>query len=432
MREDVNMQAWIARRIGARYAYLAAGLTFVALLVTAGMRATPGVLLVPWQSAFGWDRSAVSLAAAVGILFYGALGPFGAATMQSFGIRRTLAGALALMSLSAGLSLFMTRPWQLVATWGVLSGIGGGCVAMGFAAVIVNRWFVARRGLMTGVLTAATATGSLIFLPSLAAVAQAGGWRPVVIVVGAATAILAPLILVLLPESPAAVSLRPLGARPGDPEVILPVRSNPIRTALGALVRAAGVRDFWLLAGAFFICGFTTNGLIGTHLISMCGDYGMAATTAAGLMAAMGVFDMIGTTASGWLTDRFDSRTLLFIYYGLRGLSLIYLPFSDFSLAGLSLFAVFYGLDWIATIPPTLRLANRIFGEAAAPVVFSWIAVGHQAGAASAAFLAGVLRTAQGDYVDAFFISGGTALFAALLSLLVGRGRRSDPFPAVA
>ena len=426
------MQDWIARVVGVRYAYLAAGLTFVALLVTAGMRATPGVLLVPWQTAFGWDRGTVSLAAAVGILFYGALGPFGAATMQSFGIRRTLAGALALMSASAVLSLFMTQPWQLVATWGVLSGIGGGCVAMGFAAVIVNRWFVARRGLMTGILTAATATGSLIFLPSLAAIAQAGGWRPVVMVVGAATAVLAPLILLLLPESPADVSLSPLGARPGDPLPVLPLRTNPISSALGALARAARVRDFWLLAGAFFVCGFTTNGLIGTHLISMCGDYGLAATTAAGLMAAMGVFDMIGTTASGWLTDRFDSRTLLFIYYGLRGLSLIYLPYSHFTLYGLSLFAVFYGLDWIATIPPTLRLTNRIFGEAAAPVVFSWIAVGHQAGAASAAYLAGVMRTAQGDYLDTFFIAGGTALFAALLSLMVGRGGASGPVPSAA
>jgi predicted MFS family arabinose efflux permease len=206
-----------------------------------------------------------------------------------------------------------------------------------------------------------------------------------------------------------------------------PPARNPFSTAIGGLVRATGYRDFWLLAGGFFICGFTTNGLVGTHLISFCGDFGIPEVTAAGLVASMGVFDIFGTTFSGWLTDRFDPRKLLFMYYGLRGLSLIYLPFSDFSFYSLSIFAVFYGLDWIATVPPTLRLATEVFGERDAPVVFGWIGAFHQLGAASAAFFAGVMRTAEGTYADAFMIAGGTALIAALLSLLIrGGGREPD------
>ncbi|MFO1013885.1 MAG: MFS transporter [Caulobacteraceae bacterium] len=414
------------RPFGQNYAFVVAGVTFVALLTAAGLRATPGVLLTPWQTALGWDRATISFAAATGIFLYGLVGPFGAALMQSLGIRKTLAAAFVVMSAGAGLSLMMTEPWQLVATWGVMTGLGTGCVAMSFAAVIVNRWFAKNRGLMTGLLTAATATGNLIFLPAFAAIAASGGWKPVVTVVAVATAVMAPLVFLLIPDRPAEAGLLPYGTEPGDPLPPEPVRQNPIRMAVGALVMAAGKRDFWLLFGAFFICGFTTNGLIGTHMISLCGDHGMLPVMAASVMAMMGLFDLVGTTASGWLTDRFDSRRLLFLYYVLRGLSLIYLPFSDFSLYGLSLFAVFYGLDWIATVPPTLRLTNKVFGEASAPIVYGWIAAGHQAGAASAAFLGGVIRTQTGSYLDAFLIAGGAAVAAGVMSLLVGRGGGAD------
>lgn len=416
-----------------RYALIVLVVSFLCLLAAAGVRSTPSVLMVPWEHAFGWDRSTISLAAGIGIFLYGLIGPFAAALMQSIGVRRTLSGALALMSLSAGLSLLMSEPWQLIATWGVLSGLGSGCVALVLAATIVNRWFLNHRGLAMGVLSASTATGNLVFLPVLAALVESGGWQFVVIAVAIVTAALVPVVLMLLPERPADIGALPYGAVE-DAHIAEPAApANPMRLALSTLVMAAHHRNFWLLFATFFICGFTTNGLIGTHLISMCADYAIPAVSAASLMAAMGLFDLAGTTASGWLTDRFDSRWLLFFYYALRGLSLLYLPFSDFTFYGLSLFAIFYGLDWIATVPPTLRLTSESFGDRAAPIVFGWIAAGHQLGAATAAFSAGVLRTELGSYFEALMMAGTAGLLAAVLSLWIGRNTKLEelrPIPA--
>jgi MFS family permease len=421
----------ISRRLGQRYAIVVAGVTFFSLLCAAGLRSVPGVLLIPWQEAFGWSRDIISLAAAVGILLFGLMGPFAGALMQQIGIKRTMIGGLTLMALSTGSSVFMTAPWQLIATWGVLSGIGSGCVSAVLSATIVNRWFVTNRGVAIGFLSASTATGTLIFLPALAAIADNDGWRPVVLVVSAVAALLVPLVWLLLPESPQAIGVLPFGAPADAPPAPVAVRANPVRTAFDALGRAASKMDFWLLFATFFICGFTTNGLIGTHLISLCADHGFPEVRAASLLALMGIFDIVGTTGSGWLTDRFDARKLLCAYYGLRGLSLIYLPFSDFSIFGLSIFAVFYGLDWLATVPPTLKLANRAFGERQAPIIFGWIFTGHQLGAACAAFIAGSLRTAEGNYVQAFVLAGATGLIAAGLALLIGRSG-SAPAPVAA
>ena len=415
---------------GPRYAFVVAGVIFIALLCTAGLRSSTGVLMAPWEAAFGWTRSQISLAAAIGIFLYGLAGPFSAAIMQSFGIRRTLLGALGLMTLATSLTLFVREPWQLYLTWGVLSGLGSGCVGMVLAATIVNRWFVRNRGLVTGLLTASTATGTLIFLPGLAALTEMGGWKPVVTTLAVLTAGLIPVVWFILPERPSAIGLVAWGADADAPVAPEPARANPFGAAVRVLLESARKLDFWLLFGTFFFCGFTTNGLVGTHMISMCVDNGLAITAAAGLLAMMGVFDLVGTTASGWLTDRYDPRKLLFIYYGLRGVSLIYLPYSDFSLYSLSLFAVFYGLDWLATVPPTLRLANQAFGESKAPIVFGWIFTGHQMGAASAAFMGGALRTSQGSYLEAFVVAGATAVAAGFAALLIGRGRR-EPAAAV-
>jgi predicted MFS family arabinose efflux permease len=316
----------------------------------------------------------------------------------------------------------MTEPWHLVLTWGLLSGLGTGCVAMVLGATVVNRWFATNRGLVMGLFAASTATGTLIFMPGLAAIAQAGGWQPVVLTVAACAAALIPLVYWLLPERPADAGLTPYGAAPGA-AVAAPPSGDPLAAAFGALGRAVRKRDFWFLFATFFVCGFTTNGLVGTHLIALCGDHGIAEVQAASLLALMGFFDLFGTTASGWLTDRYDPRKLLFVYYGFRGLSLIYLPFSDFSFYGLSIFAVFYGLDWIATVPPTLRLTTEMVGEREAPVVFGWILAGHQMGAASAAVFAGAMRTVQGDYLQAFVIAGLTGVAAAVISLMIGRGK---------
>lgn len=410
-----------AQKMGPRYAFVVVAFAFVVLLASAGQRAVPGVLLVPLEQAFGWNRDTTSLSAAIGIFLYGLVGPFAAALMQSVGVRRTLMGALALMAVASAASAFMTQPWQLVATWGVLSGLGTGCVAIVFGATIVNRWFVKHRGLMMGLLTASTATGTLIFLPALAALADSSGWRPVVLMVAGICALLLPLAWWLMPERPADVGMVPYGADTTVAVAAPAAPSNPLKSALGALRRAARTRDFWFLFATFFICGFTTNGLIGTHFIALCSDRGMAQVQAAGFLALMGLFDLIGTTASGWLTDRYDARRLLFVYYSLRGLSLMLLPFSDFSFYSLGLFAVFYGLDWIATVPPTLKLAVQSFGERDAPIVFGWIVAGHQVGAASAAFMAGALRTSQGSYLEAFMIAGATGFIAAVIALRVGR-----------
>jgi sugar phosphate permease len=407
--------------LGQRYAFVVVGVTFLSLLVAAGLRSAPGVLMVPWQTAFGWERSTISLAAAIGIFLYGLMGPFAAAIMQTFGVRRTLSVALVLMSASTGLSLFMTEPWHLVATWGVLSGLASGCVAIVLGATIVNRWFVTNRGLVMGLLTASTATGGLVFLPLFARISEAAGWRPVVMIIALASALLAPLVFFVMRERPSDVGSEPYGAPVGEPPPPQASFGNPLRRALDTLLMASRKPDFWLLFGTFFICGFTTNGLVGTHMISMCVDQGMALAAAGTLMAAMGVFDLVGTTASGWLTDRFDPRKLLCIYYALRGISLIFLPFSDFSLYSLSLFAVFYGLDWIATVPPTLKLTTQVFGDRDAPIVFGWIAAGHQLGAALAAFMAGVMRTELGGYLEAFVIAGVTGLVAAGLALMIAR-----------
>jgi sugar phosphate permease len=365
------------------------------------------------------------LAAAVGIFLYGLAGPFSATVMQQFGIRRTVMFALGLMAASNLISAYMTTAWQLILCWGVLSGLGTGCVASVLGATVVNRWFATHRGLVMGLMTASAATGTLIFLPLLAAINQNHGWRTVVLAVALSAAALIPLVAAL-PERPEDVGLRrygaPLEEAPlEDAKAPRPTTGNPLHLALGALMMATRRRDFWYLAVTFFICGFTTNGLVGTHLIALCSDHGIPEVRAAGLLAMMGVFDLIGTTASGWLTDRFDPRRLLFLYYGLRGAALIYLPYSNFSLGGLAVFAVLFGLDWIATVPPTLRLTTEIFGEHNAAVIYGWILATHQVGAACAAFAAGYLRTLQGDYVAAFVFAGSSGLVAAALALLIAR-----------
>ena len=411
------------RPLGQNYAFIVIGVIFLSLLVAAGLRAAPGLLLQPLHNAFGWSVDVISLSGAIGILLYGLVGPFGAALMAKFGVRQILVGALCLMAGSIGLSLLMTQSWQLIATWGVLSGLGSGCVAMVLGATVVNRWFVTNRGLMMGLLSASAATGTLIFQPGLAKLGAIGGWQWIVAAVALGCALLIPFALFLVPNQPSDIGLRPYGAPASTPIAPLPPQKGLFDASVGALMRASKTRTFWYLFATFFICGFTTNGLVGMHLVSFCGDRGIPEVQAAGLMAMMGVFDLFGTTLSGWLTDRFDPRKLLFFYYGLRGLALIYLPFSDFSIYSLSIFGVFYGLDWIATVPPTLRLTNEAFGDRDAPVVFGWIAAGHQVGAASAAAMAGYLRVMQGSYVEAFIISGMTGIIAALIALLIARKR---------
>ncbi len=417
----------IARIVAGRvhYAWLVVAIMFVVILASVGVRAAPGVLIVPLEQSFGWSAAVISGAISLNILLFGLVGPFAAGLIQVIGLKRTVLISMALLVVGAGLSSFITQVWQLYLTWGVLVGLGSGAGMVGLATAIANRWFVARRGLVVGLLTAGNASGQLVFLPLLASLATSQGWHSVPMVVALVILLLMPVVLLTLPESPASVGLGPFGS---DQIVPLPPHSgNPFMIAILGLARGCRSVDFWLLFISFAVCGFSTNGLVATHLIPFCIDHGIAAVSAAGLLAAMGVFDLIGTTFSGWLTDRYNPRILLFWYYSLRGLSLIVLPFTQFDVVSLGIFAAFYGLDWVATIPPTVTLTNDVFGRRDAPVMISWIVAGHQLGGALAALGAGETRYLTGSYVPAFLASGVACLLAALLVQ-----RITQPRPALA
>ena len=405
------------------YAWIVAGTTFVVLLVGAAIRATPGVLMVPLEHDLGWSRTMISLAVSVNLLLYGLAGPFCAAVAERFGVRGVIAAAMAMLAAAILLATQIHESWQLVVLWGLVVGIGTGMTANVLGAVVATRWFSQRRGLVLGALTAATATGQLLFLPLLAGLAAGPGWRWALVAVGGAALLMVPLALLLIREHPTDVGLRPLGAAADAPDP--PRRAgNPIVIAFQVLGRVSRTRDFWLLAGTFFVCGASTNGLIGTHFISACMDHGIPEVTAAGMLATMGIFDLFGTTGSGWLSDRIDSRWLLFTYYGLRGLSLIFLPRALLEQQGMSIFTVFYGLDWIATVPPTVKLSADAFGPRDAPIVFGWVVAAHQVGASVAALSAGIVRDQLGDYRYAFVSSGMMCLLAAGFALAIARGAR--------
>jgi len=416
------------RRI--HYGWIVAAVTFVVLLSSAGVRATPSILIVPLEREFGWARATISLAISINLILYGLMGPFAATLMQRLGVRTTVLLSAATLVTGVALTPLVRAPWQLVLLWGVVVGIGTGMAALVLGATVVNRWFTERRGLVMGVLTASTATGQLIFLPLLAAVVQRYGWRAATLLVAGAVSLVIPLVLLFMRERPEEVGLTRYG-EPNSGTTSEGARAPTSAGALAALRQGGRSRDFWLLAGSFFICGASTNGLIGTHLIPACIDHGIPEVRAAGLLAVMGVFDFLGTTGSGWLSDRWNNRYLLSWYYGLRGLSLLFLPFAlTHTALGLPLFAVFYGLDWIATVPPTVRLTSNAFGRENGPVMFGWIVAAHQLGAATAAYGAGALRTALGGYVEAFTIAGVLCFLAALMVLGIGRQRSARGLPA--
>jgi len=414
--------AAMARR-GLHYGWVVAAVTFLTMLVTAGAVGAPGVLIGPLQREFGWATADISSALAVRLLLFGLMGPFAAAFMNRFGVRPVVSVALTLIASGILGSFFMTKLWHLVMLWGIVVGLGTGLTAMVLGATVATRWFHARRGLVVGLLTASTATGQLVFLPLLASLTESVGWRSALVLVLAMLVVATLAVLALMRDRPSDIGLAPFGS---DSLAPAPPPAGGfgamLMSPLVALREASRTHTFWVLFGTFFICGASTNGLVQTHFVSLCGDFGMAATTAAGVLAMIGIFDFAGTVGSGWLSDRFDSRWLLFWYYGLRGLSLLYLPFTDFSFYGLSLFAVFYGLDWVATVPPTIKIAADKFGEKT-NLVFGWIFAGHQLGAAFAAYGAGFSRTVYESYLPAFFIAGALCLFAAaFVTTLRGTG----------
>ena len=403
------------------YAWIIAAVTFVALLVAASTRSTPGLLLVPLEKEFGWSRATISFAVGVNILLYGLIGPFAAAMMDSFGVRRMMVGGLMLIGIGVALTPLMQHSWQLVVLWGFVVGSGCGVIANVLAATIAARWFTAKRGLVMGLLTSSAAAGQLLFLPLFAAIIAAYGWRAMAIVLALIAFVLVIPVAKLMRNRPEDIGLNAYGEAPGT--VVTPPAppGNPIHVAFGALGSGLRSRDFWLIGGSFFVCGASTNGLIGTHLVAACTDHGITEVAAASMLGMMAVFNFAGATGSGWLSDRMDNRVLLAIYYGLRGLSLVFLPYAFDSFYALSLFVVFYGLDWIATVPPTVKLTATTFGKENTGIMFGWISAIHQLGSASAAYLAGVIRVDLGNYTQAFIISGALCFVAAVLVMAVGR-----------
>jgi len=417
----------LARHMGARqihYGWAVLAATFLTMLVVAGAVGAPGVFIIPLQKEFGWSAADISGALAIRFVLFGCMGPFAAAFMNRFGVRRMMLISLSIVIGGLLLSMGMTQLWQLVLLWGVVIGIGTGLTAMVLGATVATRWFTHRRGLVMGLLSASTATGQLAFLPLLAALTERFGWQAAILLVCGAILLAALAVLLLMRDRPSDLGLPPYGESEVHPVPAQPAGFGALLISpLRILADAARVPSFWILFFTFYICGASTNGLVQTHFIALCGDYGLAAVGAASMLAMMGLFDFAGTLASGWLSDRFDNRWLLCCYYGLRGLSLLYLPFSDFSLYSLSIFAAFYGLDWVATVPPTVKLTAQRFGPERANVVFGWIFAGHQLGAASAALAGGLSRTVWQSYMPAFVAAGILCLIGAGLVLFINRGR---------
>ena len=346
--------------------------------------------------------------------------------MERYGLRRMLCMALLLIACGLVLATRMHSLWQLFLLWGLVLGVGSGLTALVLGATVANRWFDRRRGLVLGILTASSATGQLVFLPLAAALIQRFGWRVAVLPVVSGCLIIALLAFALLRERPKDLGMLPFGADPqsaASAAVWRPSFAEPLK----ALLSVSRNGSFWVLCGTFFVCGLSTNGLIQTHFISLCGDYGLAAIPAASVLAMIGGFDFLGTIGSGWLSDRFDNRKLLFWYYGLRGLSLLWLPHSDFTLYGLSLFAMFYGLDWVATVPPTVKLTTAIFDRQRSAMIFGWIFACHQLGGAAAAYGAGLTRTVMLTYSPALYTAGIACLLAAISIFLIRGPGESIP-----
>ena len=408
-------------------AWIAFGVTFLTLAASAGYRSAPSVLIVPLQDAFGWSRSTISLAVSVNVLLYGLTAPFAAALIDRFGIRKVFMCALTTVGLGSIATIFIEKPWHLILLWGVVVGIGTGSMALVAAASIANRWFIQKKGLVIGMLTAAAATGQLIFLPSLSTLVKDHGWKSVGLTIGCAALIMVPIIFFFLKEKPSSIGLKPYGAPIDWEEPVLPKR-NAAKEALMALRDASHKRDFWFLLFSFLVCGLSTNGLVGTHFIPASHDHGMSEVTAASLLALIGVFDVVGTIFSGYLTDRIDPRKLLVFYYFFRGLSLFLLPSILFSTlhASTFVFVIFYGLDWVATVPPTVVLARIVLGPDRGTMVYGWIFAAHQVGASIAAEGAALLRVHFGNYALAFYIAGIFCLAASYVVLQIGKSEKDS------
>ncbi len=413
------------------YSWVILFLTFFSIIVAGIVRSSSGVFVIPFEEEFQWNRSMISFAFGLSLFIYGFSGPFMGAIVQSVGIKKMMLLSMGTLMLSLLLSLFMTEPWQLILVWGVLNGLGASLFLTVLSPMIANTWFVKSRGLAVGILTASTATGQLLLLPLLAYVIEVSNWKNAITIIFILSMVMFILIIFLMKDSPKRLGIPPYGGQEEtQTEAIPQPKTNPFKMALDVLFHAFKYKEFWLLAGSFFVCGLSTSGLIGTHFVSLCVSFGIAAVTAASFLSIMGVFDLVGTTASGWLSDRVDNRWLLFWYYGLRGLSLLLLPFalSQGSYTMLIIFTVFYGLDWIATVPPTINIARNVFGLEKSVIIYGWIFAAHQVGAAVAAYGGGVLFEQYNTYIHAYIGAGVFCFLASLFVILIKKEHGSTKF----
>jgi predicted MFS family arabinose efflux permease len=408
-------------RLGIHYGWGVVSAIFLTMLSTSAAMGMVGVLMLPLKTEFGWDLGAISGALALRVLLYGMVAPFAAALLQRYGVRPVVATALGLIVAGLLLASRITALWQLWLTWGVMIGLATGVTANVLGATVATRWFTHRRGLVVGVLSASNATGQLLFLPMAAWLADDMGWRFAMLPVGILCLVCMLLVIVVVRDHPGDINLPSYGDTTVVPAPSRRSGANALKVSFSALRLAVGNRTFWILAGTFFVCGLSTSGLVQNHFIPLCHDFGVATVTASGILALMGAFDFVGTILSGWLSDRYDNRALLFWYYGLRGLSLLALPYTNFSLYGLSIFAVFYGLDWIATVPPTVKMTGQTFGRETGPVVFGWVFLAHQLGSATAAFGGGISRDELLTYLPAFAAAGIACLVASIAVLTIRR-----------
>ena len=403
---------WLTRR-GIHYGWLMVGLTFLTTICASAAVSLTGVLLVPMTQEFGWSKADISGAMGLLFLMFAATAPFAGAMILKYGQRRMVVLAATMVMVALLITASASERWHILISLGLILGIAAGLGTMALNATIANRWFVRSRGLAMGILTASFAAGQLSFMPTAAWLAAHYGWRMAVwpAIIGAA--VCAVLNVLFARDWPADIGLAPYG----ETEIQKPLSASAgsaVALSFDVLREAARTRVFWVLAGTFFICGLSTSGIVNTHFIPFCGDNGVTAVIAASYLAMMGVFNFLGTICSGWLSDRFDNRVLLAWYYGLRGVSLMWLPFSTFDVVSLSLFAIFFGLDFVATVPPTVKLAAQHFGAARAPIVVGWVFAAHQFGGAVSAYTSGLARDAYASYLPAFFVIGAICLVATL------------------
>ncbi|MEH7275825.1 MFS transporter [Neobacillus vireti] len=403
------------------YSWFILAITFFSIIVAGIAMSSSGVFIDPFEKEFGWDRSVIALAFAISLFLYGISGPFMAALLEVIGLKKMMLMSMTTLLAGIILTFIMNQSWQLIIIWGVIIGLGASLFLTVVSPYVANHWFVKRRGLAVGILTASTATGQLILLPVLAAMIENESWRTAMGLIMILSIIMIIIIFLFMKNTPKDAGVLPYGLDQEIQESKESRKENPIVIAFKGLFQAVKVKEFWLLAGSFFICGLSTNGLIGTHFVSFCISFGIPLVTAASFLSFMGIFNLVGTTLSGWLSDRFDNRWLLFWYYGLRGASLVFLPFAlnEGSITMLMIFTVFYGLDWIATVPPTISISRQIFGTKKSGVVYGWIFASHQAGAAVAAFGGGLIYRFFNTYTWAFFLAGVFCLLASFFVIII-------------